>query len=160
MQSRHPSSAVRNASGAVLLLIAFLISLNIATEAAGANPVPASDGDDAVLEAAMEELQAGQRKLRKLVSDPAQKGSCLAALAEMQAAALSAFQNVPHAPEGTESTPWRIGYQQMSLRLLDELLTLELAVFEDRTEDAKASYARLGEIKSAAHDRFQPDDEE
>jgi len=160
MQLRQPTLAVRHRSSLLLLLVACLFSLTLATEGAGANPTPARDGEDSPLESAMEGLQAGQRKLRKLVGDPEQKDACLATLGEMQAAAFSAFQHVPPALEGAEATSWRIGFQRTSLRLLDELLTLELAVFEDRTEDAEASYATLGEIKSAAHDRFQPDDEE
>lgn len=155
MQARQHRASTRAS-----VLVAALFSLTIATGWSTGRPASVDDEHASPLEAAMEELGSGQRKLRKLVADPSMKDPCLATVGGMQAAALAAFQNAPPPLEGAEATPWRVDFQRTSLKLLDELLELELAVFEGRTEDAKASFAALGEIKSAAHDRFQPKDEE
>jgi len=160
MQARLHHAPVRRGPVRAWVLFAALFSLTVAAGWSAGRPRSVDEEHDTPLEAAMDELGSGQRKLRKLVTEPSMKEQCLETVAGMQAAALAAFQNAPAPLEGAQPTSWRIEFQRTTLKLLDELLKLELAVFEDRTEDAQASFAALGEIKSAGHERFQPKDEE
>ena len=109
------------------------------------------------LEVAMEGLQSGQRRLRKLLETPESRDACLELVRAMQQSALAAFGNPPAPPEGEGLTPlaWEVGFRRQVLALLDQLLVLEQAVGEGRVEDAKASYGELSRLKNEGHDRYQ-----
>jgi len=136
----------------VLPALAFLLLAWIA-------PTSMTDGDDhGPLESAMEELQSGQRKLRKIISDPAQKDACLETLRSMQRAALTTIQNPIESSTATDEKAkavWRIGFQIQATKLMVELLACELAVVEGRTDDAAKHYKELNAIKKAGHNAYQ-----
>ena len=120
------------------------------------------EGKNLAMHDAMEELQASQRKLRRLLRDPANTDHSAALLRTMQQKAIVAFAYAPPVPDGMDpgAVPaYNVEFRRQILNLADELCVCELAVLEGRNEDADASFKTLVEIKNSAHERFQIEEE-
>lgn len=130
--------------------------------AAGQEPAGGPE-EEGPLHEPMETLDRGMKAMRRTVQDPAQAAANIARLREMQAAALEALQ---HCPEPfiplseTEQVAWRIGYQRKILAVADGLLELELALVEERFEEAREIFSRLLGLKKEGHDTYTPPEEE
>lgn len=136
-----------------------LIPLLVAGLAAGTALTSSPQDDEPTpLQEAMGGLQKGQRAMRRMVKDPvANEDALLGTISQMQGHALRAFSLPPDPPDGEDARAWRIGFQRSQLQVLDALLETELAVHGGDAQAAQAGYARLGEIKKAGHDKYQPD---
>ena len=158
----HPRALLRPLIG-IAALIACVLVFGLpgsSQDADGAKRVSAEEADEhGPLHEAMEELQSGMRKIRKMLSKPEEKEAAIELLRHMQANALVAFQNPPE--PGSDVGPsrvgpgWRIGFKRQILKVIDELLAVEHAVAEGRSEDAKAGYATLASLKKEGHDDYQ-----
>ncbi|TDJ78026.1 MAG: hypothetical protein E2O39_01650 [Planctomycetota bacterium] len=152
MHSRSRSRSFLNLALA-LGLVATAASPFIATAAA-------QDDEETPLGEQMEELQSGLRRLRKLVTKPDEKEATLEILRAMQGHGIQAFALGPEPPEtlpAAEHAEWSVNFRRQILKVVDQLLVVELAVSEGRTEDAKSAYKELGQLKNAGHDTYQPD---
>ena len=110
------------------------------------------------LQEAMNGLQSGQRKLRKLLKDPIETAATVEVVHAMEANALTAFGLPPDAPatlSEAERPGWRIGFQRQILKVADSLLVLELAVLQGEGEQARQAYKDLNAVKKAGHDIYQ-----
>lgn len=136
---------------------AALLALALAT--GFALPSTTTQDEPTPLQEAMGTLQTGQRALRKLVQDPAaNRDALLGTLASMQGGALTAYGIPPAAPDGkseAEQHAWRIGFQRRMIGLVDALLAMELATYEQDAEALSAGYGTLGDLKKAGHDLYQ-----
>jgi len=150
------SSNIRRTAALLSFLVCTSLALSWIPSATAAASV--DEDEESPLALAMDELQAGQRRLRKLVSDPAQKDECVQVVRNMQRNAIDALSLAPAAPEtlaGSAADAYRIGYKKKIVQLVDELLSLELAVIEGRTDDATGHYKALGAHKKEGHDTYQ-----
>ncbi|MFT4542744.1 MAG: hypothetical protein ACI841_001985 [Planctomycetota bacterium] len=110
------------------------------------------------LHEAMEVMQGGMRRLRKLVSDSASKDATVKLVGEMQAAAVSAFGHAPDAPEGLEGKTlltWKTDFNRKMLTLALQLVEVEEAVLKGDTERAGTLYSGLKAMKSAGHEKYE-----
>jgi soluble cytochrome b562 len=114
------------------------------------------------LHQAMESMQSSMRTLRKQVDKPEESANALATVRAMQGFMSTAYVLNPPPQEGKnekETALWNIAFRRRLLEVQGTLLDLEQAVVEGRTDDAKAGYSKLLELKKLGHDQFQIDDE-
>ena len=127
----------------------------------------ASQGEDPAhspLQDQMEGLQSSLRRLRAVLGADAERPAALEVLGTMQGHALAAYSLEPPDPTGAEDAAEspgdaraarRIAFRRSLLRLLDQLLVIELAVLEGRAADAQAGYEDLVRIKNESHESLQ-----
>ncbi|MHC5063087.1 MAG: hypothetical protein ACYTG5_03830 [Planctomycetota bacterium] len=140
------------------LLVSVLAgSLLLATTAFSPEPAGKS-ADDTELALHMKEINKGIRGLQKMLKDPEQKDVAIAALSELEGHALAVksmkpaeLANVPEADQGD----FMLGYRGAIIELLSTMLEVELAVAEERSEDAMESYKALQKLKNPAHKKFK-----
>lgn len=136
--------------------------LGFITAAASPFIAPAAAQDDEItpLGERMEELQSGLRRLRKMIAKPDDKEATLEILRSMEAHGLEAFALGPEPPAtlaADKHAEWSVDFRRQVLKVVDQLLVVELAVSEGRTEDAKNAYKMLAQLKNAGHDKYQAD---
>ncbi|HLO42251.1 MAG TPA: cytochrome b562 [Phycisphaerales bacterium] len=103
------------------------------------------------VEAGMKGLRQGMRQIRDLVADPAKKEEALQMIGLMQRAAVAAKGNKPeHMKEGVSIDDFR----REMIKLVTQLLELETAVLDGKTEEAAALVTKLGEFRDASHEKF------
>ncbi len=134
-----------------LSVASFLFSTSLA-------PQPAAAVEDTELEIHMKAINKGTRSLRKMLPDVEQKDAALALLVELEGHALAAKSLVPQrlaeAAEG-DKAEFMIGFRSGVIELISHMLEVELAVLEERPEDAVASFKNLLRLKNPAHKQFK-----
>lgn len=142
-----------------LLLITPLALAFAHTEPRATAQDPAAEDEVTPLQAAMGTLQSNQRKLRKLIKDPAaNQAALMEALGAMESAILIAIQNAPEAAEGVaaeEHAMTSVGYKRAMVATLDTVLAMQMGTLGGDTDAVGAGYKLIGQQKKSGHDRFQ-----
>ncbi len=114
--------------------------------------------DETELQKAMQTLKAGQRKLKKLIVDPAaNEEAMLEFLSSMEAAALLSLAEAPPQPEGMagkEAALFRVGYKRQTAVLLEKIFALQDAALRVDAEALAAAYGELGDAKALGHETY------
>lgn len=158
MKLSAPRRLVLLAAPAALALPALLGPLGEHPLAASTAQEADHDEDDSPLLAAMDEINAGLRNLRRAVKDPERRADCLAIVDEMQGAVLRAKREVPPIAakqEGEAGARTTSGYRRMMAEVLATTARLEIAILDGDAEAAGAVLRELNELKAAGHERFQ-----
>ena len=156
------SSTLTRALALPCLVAPLLVSIQDSNGVDASDDAARAEREESPTHAAMEELQSAMRKLRRMLRDPDQAPATIELLRAMQKNALITFDHSPEPPEGmpeSEIEPFHVEYRRRILRLADEMCACELAVLEGRTEDARASFKQLTELKNEGHERFQIEEE-
>ncbi len=119
------------------------------------SPEPAArPADDTELALHMKEINKGVRGLQKMLKDAEQKDAAIALLSELEGHALAVKSMKPaqlvNVPEGDQGD-FMTGYRAAIIELLGGMLEVELAVAEERSEDAMESYKKLQKLKNPSH---------
>ena len=157
MKSTTPRTAIAVALLAVGLLA---IPAVLPGQQPGRARDAAQEEEKTPLEQAMGGLKNGMRALRRGLESAESATQALGTIREMQGHALAAMNHCPAPLEEVDAAgaaAWEINFKRAQLHLCDALLTLELAVVEGRLEDAKTIYGSLNDIKSKAHDVYDPE---
>lgn len=137
----------------MLLVPALLLA---AQDPAGA-PAPTGEPETSELAEHMEHIEVLVGKLRRSLRKPEQKADSLGHVAEMQAATLASKGLVPamatRLPEA-ERPAFVTAYRIDMVAMLSALLELELALLEDRHEEANAIFKRVRAMEDSGHERF------
>ncbi|MFK5955378.1 MAG: hypothetical protein QM477_02925 [Planctomycetota bacterium] len=148
---------------ALVLLTSFTLSAVVRSTALPQEPEAHEGHDqDSPLAHAMSKLKDNMRGLRKTLGKPDKTEDGMAFATGMRHAALEALPLWPDAPQGlskSEQVKWRVDFQRKLLAVCDGTLQIELALAEERPEDAKAVYKTLLGIKKEGHDTYDPDEE-
>ncbi len=116
--------------------------------------------EDGPLTGPMKAMKQGLRALRGPMADPEMTLDAVDLLRFMQGSALEAFP-FPPPPFGdlskTELRTWEVRFRRNILKLADQLCAIELALLEERREDALALYRDLGKVKKTGHSAFKAD---
>lgn len=142
------------------LLVAPLALYAAVPEAQGfAGQDPVAEDGPTPLQEAMGVLQGNQRKLRKLVADPAaNKEALTGALVAMEGACLTAIANPPTPRDpvaGDELAAWVVRYKILMTSTLDSVLQMQAATLQGDAEALGAAYSTLNQKKKLGHDSFQ-----
>ncbi len=140
-----------------------LLSLIIAAPAAHMLRAEAHEGEEeAPITMEMEIINDHYRTLRRQARGNRFDDSTIGLLAEMQLAALNAMHmNFPKAdalPEA-EGKAMMIDYRRDMAAFIKALLDAEIALLEDRKEDAGEIIGNLGGMKADGHEKFHPEGE-
>ncbi len=146
-----------------LLALTASVPLFTASAAPAANRATAVEADDeSALHDAMESLKGDQRKLKKLINDPAaNRDQLMTTLRSMESATLIAIGETPEAPEGVTGKALElhnIGYKTQMSKMLTTLLELQTATVNEDAAALKSGYDALGATKKAGHDAYKLDD--
>ncbi len=120
---------------------------------------PAADEGPTPLQEAMGVLQGNQRKLRKLVADPAaNKEALIGALGAMESACLTSIANPPTPRDPAardEQAAWMVRYKILMTSTLDNVLQMQAATLAGDAEALGAAYSTLNQKKKLGHDTYQ-----
>ena len=107
--------------------------------------------EDTELATHMKAINKGVRGLQKMLKDAEQKDQAIAALCELEGHALAAKSLVPAQITNIaeeDQGEFMLGFRGSIIELLSAMLEIELAVAEERSEDAVASYKALQKLKT------------
>lgn len=142
-----------------VLLITPLALAFAHTEPSAAAQDPAAEEEPTPLQAAMGTLQSNQRKLRKLIKDPAaNQAALMEALGAMESGILIAIQYAPEAAEGVsanEHAMFSVSYKRAMVATLDTVLVMQMATLGGDADAVGAGYKQLGQHKKNGHNEFQ-----
>ena len=105
----------------------------------------------------MEEVNRNYRLLQRAARRPAFNEQSLEQVAQMQIHAVKAMhETFPMAERvsGAERTQMLIGFKRLQAKLVNALFELEIALLEERHEDAVALIQELGEIREEGHAQY------
>lgn len=109
-------------------------------------------GEFANVEQAMKAMNGAMRQLKDAVGDASKKDANLTAIGRAQVAAVYCKNNKPvHLKGGDASVE---AYRKTMIDFMRSLLDLESQVLDGKTEEAKATFAKIGEMKDAGHDKY------
>ena len=135
-----------------LSVASFLFSTSLA-------PQPAVlAAEDTELETHMKAINKGTKSLRRMLEDVAQKDTALALLVELEGHALAAKLLVPQRlAEAAEDdkADFMLGFRSGIIGLISGMLEVELAVLEERQDDAVESFKSLLKLRNASHKKFK-----
>jgi hypothetical protein len=142
-----------------LLLPWVLLTAALAAAAADPKGPPPPRAADDVVHDAMEGLKKQLKLLATATPDPARRAEALGALSEMQRFVLVAKaekpSNLGERPEA-ERPAHALAFRRDLAQLLAELARIEIALCEDRPDDALLSVKGvLPELREAGHDKYQ-----
>ena len=106
----------------------------------------------------MEAMGDDLKLIKPQIRDPEKKDETLAAVIRMQQHALEAKVLVPpriRAMPASEQGPQILAYRKRMIKLIGELLHLEIAVLESDHEEAFATIERMVKLRFQAHKEFQ-----
>lgn len=119
---------------------------------------PSAIAEDSEMETHMKAINKGTRSLRKMLGDVEQKEAALLLLAELEGHALAVKGLVPQrrakVPEDDQAE-FMLGFQSGIIALISGMLEIELAVLEERSDDAGASLKSLLKLKNPSHKQFK-----
>ncbi len=117
-------------------------------------------GEIRSLEGAMKILNGSLRRLGKQLGESDKKSENLNLVASAERAAIAAKGMKPeNSPAGSGPDAIK-AYQMAQITLARTLLDLEEQILNDKTEDAKKTMTKLGEIKDESHKKFAPPEDE
>ena len=127
----------------------------------GGTPAPAAQEEPAdPLTEAMEAIEESLGRLRRALREDAQVEEGLAAVADMQAAALRAKLLAPpllaRAPEGERAGLLR-DYRKLMIELVSSQLALETALLDGDLEAARELFKEVRAFEDRGHERFTED---
>jgi len=120
------------------------------------------DEDESPIVAEMEMINDHYRTLRRQARRNRYDEATVGMVAEMQAAALSAMHmDVPKADDLPDAArqAMTIDFRRDMAVFVKALLDVEIALLEDRNEDAGKLITNLGSMKSDGHKKFHPEGE-
>lgn len=119
-------------------------------------PAQAQSEDPPLLEA-MNTINSGFRSLRRVARRGNFDEESYATAAEMTKAAVLSMHETPPMAETiptAERKQFIIDYKKETANLIKDLLDLEIAVLEGRTEDVNDMLIKLNDVKNEGHDKF------
>lgn len=118
---------------------------------------PAPDASETTIEKNMHLVEDAQKKLRRLVRDPARTLEALEQIALMELATLACKGEVPlkapELPDGEREIFVR-EYRKGIAQLLVTELELEIALLEADSEKAQAIFEGFSGLEDSGHERF------
>ena len=115
------------------------------------------------LEKNMKALKKGMRFLSRNLENPQAQEAVIQTLQSMQSSAIGAFSSGPRpfTEEGNKDPEkWNLGFRQRILDLTQVLLHLESAVFTKDSNQVKASWQKLRDLKKDGHSIYLEEDED
>ena len=115
------------------------------------------------LEKSMKALKKGMRFLSRNLENPQAKERVVQTLQSMQSSAIATFSfcPAPFTKEGNENPEkWDLGFRQRILDMTQVLLHLESAVFAKDSDQVKASWQKLRDLKKDGHSIYEEEDED
>jgi len=150
------------ATGLILMTGTSLSLLPMARHAL-ADSHAANAGDEALaLPDLMKELGGSQRKLRRMIKDPASVTESLRIVRRMQKLTAAGMMGSPEKTSDlqvSERSAFLLAYKRQIVQLIGRLLDLEEALLQGDTKIGQEIFRDLGKIKSEGHRRFQRPEE-
>lgn len=115
-------------------------------------------GADMGVEQGMKMMNGGLKRLKDTIGDASKKAENLETIGQIQRGALASKNGKPGHLKGGEAS--LEAYRKTQIDLFRTLLDLESQVINGETDKAKATYAKLGEMKDAGHDKFMEEENE
>jgi soluble cytochrome b562 len=118
-----------------------------------------ASAEDTPLEKEMDAMNKAYKALKKSVSDPAAKDENLKLIAEIKKTTASSTKLEPKkaADEGAKKAEFVESYKKAMEEFSKAVDALEAAVTAGKTEDAKAAYDKLLELKKEGHKKYKKD---
>jgi soluble cytochrome b562 len=142
----------------ILLLVAALVLAPSVTLAQAKK----KDRPDTEIEKAMDQMAGAVRKLRSLVTDPAQTATSLELVATIKAGALEAKKHVPlraaDVPEGDRAA-FVADFQKRMEAFVAAVAKVERALKDGKNDEAGRLFQELGRLQKAGHKDFQRPEE-
>lgn len=115
-------------------------------------------GGEIGVEQGMKMMNGGLKRLKDSIGDAAKKAENLEVIGQIQRGALASKNGKPGHLKGGEAA--LEGYRKAQIELFRTLLDLESQVLAGETDKAKATFAKLGEMKESGHDKFMEEEKE
>ena len=142
----------------ILLLVAALVLSPSVTFAEAKK----KDHPDTEIEKAMDQMAGAVRKLRSLVTDPAQTATSLELVATIKAGALEAEKHVPlraaDVPE-SDRAAFVADFQKRMDAFIAAVAKIESALKDGKNDEAGRLFKELGGLQKAGHKDFQRPEE-
>jgi len=113
------------------------------------------------LEKQMKNIENNTRTLKKFVGDPAKKADSLAAIDRIIKSAEASKTLTPKKAEGlpeADRTKFMADYAKQLDGLIEQFKKIATDLTADKTEDAKADFEKIREIKREGHKQFAAKD--
>jgi len=147
---------IRNiAIAAIALLLLSPLAFNLP------NVQAESDEEKTELHKKMEVIGETMGALRKQLKDPAKNEDTLAKIVAIQKLTLECKDLKPamlaQVADGEKAT-FLLNYRKEMVRMMTELMKLELMIAEGNNEDAAKQFRALIKVKYSGHEKFQPEE--
>lgn len=111
-------------------------------------------GGGGSVKGSMGALRDGLKALKENIGAADKKDQNLAAITQMQRAAVNAKNAKPNNLKGDDQAKAQDGFRRAQIQLLSMLIELETQVMDGKTDAAKATVKKIEDFEDKAHDQF------